>query len=160
MDIQTKEGHNQSVHYTTGRFGKVTLMKLYGIRELPVLHNSMRLALLIIREAHSGADIMSHRRSPLDIIGRACQYALIYKPYKLALQVSESCPQCILEKAKQKPVQQKIGQLDKDCLSPSPPFSDVLADLAGPFRIKYRERSTWILIYLCNVTKPLHLQLV
>ena len=34
------------------------------------------------------------------------------------------------------------------------------ADLSGPFRIKYRERKTWILIYLCNVSKALHLQLV
>ena len=70
-DIQTKEGYNRSIHYTTGRFGKETLMKLYGISELPVLHNSMRLALLIMREAHSGADSMSHQRSPMDIIGRA-----------------------------------------------------------------------------------------
>ena len=111
-DIQTKEGYNQSVHYTTGRFGKETLMKLYGIPELPVLHNSTRLALLIMREAHSGADSLNHRRSPSDIIGRARQYALIYKPYKLALQVSKTCPRCILEEAKRKPVQQKIGQLD------------------------------------------------
>ena len=67
-------------------------MKLYGIPELAVLHKTTRLALLIIREAHSGADRMSHRRSPLDIIGRACQYALIYKPYKLTLQFSETSP--------------------------------------------------------------------
>ena len=84
-DIQTKEGYNRSVHYTSGRFGKETLMKLYSILELPVFHNSTRLALLIMREAHSGADSTNHRRSPSDIIGRARQYALIYKPYKLAL---------------------------------------------------------------------------
>ena len=135
-------------------------MKLYGISELPILHNSSRLALLIIREAHSGADSTSHRKSPSDIIGRARQFAVIYKPYRLALQVSKSCPRCILEEAKRKTVQQKIGQLDGNCLTPSPPFSDVSADLAGPFRIKYRERKTWILIYLCNVTKALHLQIV
>ena len=76
-DIQTKEGYNRSVHYTTGRFGKETLMKLYGIPELPVLHNSMRLTLLIMREAHTGADSKSHQKSPSDIIGRAHQYALI-----------------------------------------------------------------------------------
>ena len=159
-DIQTKEGINRSIHYTTGRFGKETLMKLYGIPELPVLHASTKLALLIMREAHSGADSLNHRRSPSDIIGRARQYALIYKPYSLALQVSKSCPRCILEEVRRKPVQQKIGQLDANCLTPSPPFSDVSADLAGPFRIKFRERKIWILIYLCNVTKALHLQLV
>ena len=114
-------------------------MKLYGIPELPVLQNSSRLALLIMREAHSGADSMSHRRSTSDIIGRAQQFALIYNPYKLALQVSKSCPHCILEEIKGKTVQQKIGQLDVNCVTPSPPFSDVSADLAGPFRIKYRK---------------------
>ena len=65
-----------------------------------------------------------------------------------------------MEEAKRKTVQQKIRQLNGNCLTPSPPFSDVSADLAGPFRIKYRERKTWILIYLCNVTKALHLQIV
>ena len=113
-----------------------------------------------MREAHSGADSTSHRKSPSDIIGRARQFAVIYKPYRLALQVSKSCPRCILEEAKRKTVQQKIGQLNGNCLTPSPPFSDVSADLASPFRIKYRERKTWILIYLCNVTKALHLQIV
>ena len=87
-------------------------------------------------------------------------FALVYKPYKLALNVLKSCPRYILDQAKQKTVQQKIGQLDPDCLSPSPPFSDVSADLAGPFKLKYRERKTWILIYLCNVSKALHFQLV
>merc|ERR1711873_396022 len=76
-DIMTKDGINRSVHYTTGRFGKESLMKLYGIPELPILHNSSRLALLIMREAHSGADSISHRRSPYDIIGRAHQFAVI-----------------------------------------------------------------------------------
>ena len=70
-DIMTKDGINRSVHYTTRRFGKESLMKLYGISELPILHNSTRLALLIMREVHSGADSPSHRKSPSDIIGRA-----------------------------------------------------------------------------------------
>ena len=69
-DMKTKDDINRSVHYTTGRFGKEPLMNLYGIAELPVLHNALRLALLIMREAHSGADSTSHRKSPSDIIGR------------------------------------------------------------------------------------------
>ena len=157
-DIITRDGINRTIHYTTGRFGRESLMKLYGIAKLPILHNTSRLALLIMREAHSRADSTSHRRSPADIIGRACQFSVIYKPYRLALQVSKSCPRCILEEAKKKPVQQKIGQLNGDCLTPSPPFSDVSADLAGPFCIKHRERKTWVLIYLCNISKALHLQ--
>ena len=66
--VQTRDGYNRTVHYTTGRFGKDSLQKLYGVPELPVFHNSMRLALLIMREAHSGADSTNHRKSPPDII--------------------------------------------------------------------------------------------
>ena len=51
-----------------------------------------------------------------------------------------------------------MGQVGPDCLTPSPPFSNVSADLAGPFRIKFKERKTWVLIYLCNISKALHLQ--
>ena len=51
-----------------------------------------------------------------------------------------------------------MGQIGLDSLVPSPPFSNVSAVLAGPFRIKYKERKTWVLIYLCNVSKALHLQ--
>ena len=50
-DIQTKEGYNLSVHYTTGRFRKDTLMKLYGIPEFPVFHNSTKLTLHIMSES-------------------------------------------------------------------------------------------------------------
>ena len=153
-DVITRDGINRSIHYTTGRFGRESLIKLYHISELLILHNTSILALLIMREAHSGADSTSHRRSPADIIGRSCQFPVIYKPYRLALQVSKSCHCCILEEAKKKPVQQKIGQLNDDCLTP---FNDVSADLAGPFCIKHRKRKTWVLIYLCNLSKALHL---
>ena len=83
-DVQTKAGINRTVPYTPGRFGKQSLKKLYGIEELPVLQNSMRLALLIMRYAHSGPDSTNHQRSPSDFIGRAWSFALVYKPYKLA----------------------------------------------------------------------------
>ena len=43
-DVETKEGYTRTVHYTT------------GISELPVLHNSTRLALLIMSEVHQGQD--------------------------------------------------------------------------------------------------------
>ena len=91
-DVETKEGYNHTIHYTTGRFGRTSLQSLYGISELPVLHNSTRLALLIMREVHQGHDGVNHRKSPSDMIGRSRQYALIYKPYNLALQVSRNCP--------------------------------------------------------------------
>ena len=140
--METKEGYTRTVHYTTGRFGKTNLQTLYGISELPVLHNSTRLALLIMREVHQGQNGVNHRKCPSDMIGRSRQYALIYKPYNLALQVTKNCPRYSLEEAKSKRNKQKMGQVGPDCLTPSPPFSNVSADLAGPFRIKYKERKT------------------
>ena len=76
------------------------------------------------------------------MIRRSWQYALIYKPYSLALQVARDCPRCRLEDAERKRNNQKMGQVGLDSLTPSPPFSNVSADLARPFRIKYKERKT------------------
>ena len=56
-NIQTRDGINHTVPYTTGSFGKDTLQKLYSVPELLIVHNSTRLALLI--------------RSPSDKIERA-----------------------------------------------------------------------------------------
>ena len=76
-DVETKEGYTHTVHYTTGRFGKTNLQTLYGISELPVLHNSTRLALLIMREVHQGQDGVNHCKSLSDMTERSQQYALI-----------------------------------------------------------------------------------
>ena len=46
-DIQTQDGYNCTAHYTNGRFGMDTLQKIYSVPELPVLHNSMKLTLLL-----------------------------------------------------------------------------------------------------------------
>ena len=74
--------------YTTGRFGRDSHQQICGVPKLPVLHNSTRLTLLIMREAYAGADNLNHRKSPSDIIGRIHQYEVIIKPYHLTLRVS------------------------------------------------------------------------
>ena len=66
----------------------------------------------------------------------------------------------MLEDAKARRIEQKIGEIEVDRLKPSPPFNNVTVDLAGPFRIKYKEKKVWSLIYLCNNSKALHLQTV
>ena len=77
---------------------------LQGVLEIPVLHNSMRLALLIMREAYPGAESINHYKLLADMIGRAYKYAVFYKPYNLALQVARNCPLCSLEDIKKKSV--------------------------------------------------------
>ena len=96
----------------------------------------------------------------MGVIGRGRQFTYIYKPYNLATQVVKSCPHCSLEKSIKNPLQQKMGLLHEEALTPSPPFTDVSADLTGPLKLKGRERKTWILVYVCNVTKAVHLEAV
>ena len=60
LAIETVEGISRTVHFTTGRFGPSTTKKIYGVERLPVIHNTTRLALLILREAHAGPDLLHH----------------------------------------------------------------------------------------------------
>ena len=60
LAIETVEGISRTVHYTNGRFGPSTTKKIYGVERLPVIHNTTRLALLILREAHAGPDLLHH----------------------------------------------------------------------------------------------------
>ena len=46
-------------------------------------------------------------------------------------------------------------------LIPAPTFTHVAADVTGPFRVKFKKvPKVWILIYQCQVSKALHLELV
>ena len=47
-----------------------------------------------------------------------------------------------------------------DYITPHPLLFNMSADLAGPFKIIYKKRKTWVIIKLCNMSKALHLQLV
>ena len=118
--IETKESINRLIHVSTGRFNHDGVSALYSVGELPVIHNTSRLAKMILREAHMGQDNLSHRKSPSDIIGRSREHAVIYKPYHLAVSVVKSCPRCMLEEAKTKRLGQKIGEIEVNRLgSPS-----------------------------------------
>ena len=50
-DVMTKDGINRSIHYTTGRFGKESLMKLYDVPEVPIIHNYTKFTLQIRNES-------------------------------------------------------------------------------------------------------------
>ena len=76
-----------------------------------MIHNTTRLAKMILREAHMGPDNLSHRRSPADIIGRSREFAVIFKPYHLAVSAVKSCPRCLLEDAKARRIKLKIGEI-------------------------------------------------
>ena len=58
------------------------------------------------------SDNLSHKMSPADIIGRSREFAVIFKPYHLAVSLVKSCPRCLLEDAKARRIEQKIGEIE------------------------------------------------
>ena len=119
--------NNCIVHYTSGRLERMSLRSLYESSVLPVLHNSTSLALLIMREVHQGCVGANHWKSSPSMAGGSEQYALTYNPHNLAHQVSRNRPQWSLEDAKNN---QKTHHVVPECQTPSPPFSNLSADLA------------------------------
>jgi hypothetical protein len=62
--------------------------------------------------------------------------------------------------------QQIMGNLPKDCLTPSRPFLICGVDYAGPFLVKYKgqrsriDNKVWVAIFVCFFTKAVHIELV
>ena len=117
---------------------------------LPVLHNSTSLALLIMREVHQGYVGVNHWKSPPNMSGGSEQYALIYNPHNLAHQVSRNRSQWSLEDARN---DRKMHHVIPEYQTPSPPVSNLSADLARLPGSEYKEERNGSLIYLCNVLK-------
>ena len=75
----------------------------------------------------------------------------------------ESCTLCKLKREVKS--QQLIGKLPLDRVCPTPPFQKVSVDLVGHFLVKPTLSSrtmikVWILIYLCDISKALHTEVV
>ena len=73
-----------------------------------------------------------------------CHIQAIY----LALQNTKNCHQISLEDIKKKSVNPKMGQVGHDCITLSPSFSHMSADMVGSFRIKYKEQKTMVHLYI------------
>ncbi|XP_058465271.1 uncharacterized protein LOC131438898 [Malaya genurostris] len=78
-------------------------------------------------------------------------------------KIVSSCQVC----ARQRPVLgvQYMGNLPEVRVNPSPPFSKVGIDYAGPFMLKLGGRSTklykgYVVVFVCMVVKAIHLELV
>ena len=81
-----------------------------------------------------------------NLLHQGCLHGEDTQSYKQALQVSESCPQSILEEINIITVLQIIGQLYIYCIILSPPSLNVFPALCDLTRIKNKERKTSILI--------------
>ena len=159
---RTVEGVNRIVHFTQGRFSRTALAAVTGQQELPIISAKCKLAQLIARGAHKGESGTNHREIQ-DCIARTREVAFIFKPKWLVWQIIDSCPLYSIKKAKK--AAQLIGKLPEDKVQPSPPFSMVSVDLVGHYWVKPTIGSkatikVWILIYLCDVSKALHTEVL
>lgn len=82
----------------------------------------------------------------------------------LARKVVHECVTCF--KTKPIPVEQIMGNLPPERVLPNVPFSNTGLDLCGPFLIKYKNQrkgtlqKVYVAIFVCMVTKAIHLEFV
>ena len=89
--------------------------------------------------------------------------AYIYRLGKLVRSVLDSCKLCKFKKEAKS--QQLIGKLPSHRICPTPPFQKVSVDLVGHFLVKPTMTSrtqlkVWVLMYLCDVSKALHTEVI
>ena len=81
----------------------------------------------------------------------------------LTKKICSECTLCTLREAKR--CEQLIGKISPSQLTATQPFPTVSADVSGPYIVwdKSSAKSVsqvWALIYLCNITKALHTEIV
>ena len=151
---------------TTGRLGERSMSRLLGMRNLPILMASNRVAYLIMLRAHeydgdTRLSVQNHRAA-VGTLARSRNYAWIVRGKLLAKKIVSSCTACRRERRKLE--SQQMGLLREEHLTLCPPWTAVSLDFAGPVKIsgEVQKRVTlkgWILIYVCQATRALCLLL-
>lgn len=126
-----------------------------------ILAKNCRLAYLIVKEAHSktlhgGVQLMlNYVRNKYHIIGVK----------HLIKKIIRECIACC--RNLNKPVTQLMGNLPKDRVTPQRPFLVSGVDFAGPIILKLfsgrgsnRTQKAYIALFICTVTKAVHIELV
>ena len=136
------------IMYMRDRFDR-SLMELLGIGQLPILARQIRLAELIMIEAHCE----DHRSTASDVLARSRRRAWIIRGRYLAKQVTKNSPCCKLNNRKL--VEQIMSDIPSHQLFPCPLFSHVSLDFAGPFMARAMGNSRtqvkgWGLVVVCQ----------
>ena len=129
-----------------------SLPELFGVSHLPILARHIRLARLIMIEAHNE----DHRSTPTDVLARSRQRAWVIRGRYLAREVCKACPLCKLNRRKL--TEQLMSDIPDHQLRPCPPFSYVSIDFAGPYLAKAMGNSraqikVWALVVICQNTR-------
>merc|ERR1712177_28830 len=156
---RTIQGINRTIHVTTGRLSGAAVSAMSGQTELPILAANSDLARLIVLTAHR---IGGHKMTK-DTIARTWQIAYIHRPGKLVKNILDNCNLCRLKK--EQTSQQLMRKLPSYRICPTPPFQKVSVDLVGHYFVKptmtsRKQSKVWILMYLCDVSKALHTEVI
>ena len=113
-------------------------------------------------KAHCGDSDLNHR-GPQDLSARCESLVLIIRSLPLAKKTNISCPIC---KRKMKKIKQHMmGQLPRECLQPSPPWTQIGLDYACPFLVNRTvtaraTKKVYLLFYTCCNTKVIDILVV
>ena len=125
-----------------------------------ILHGTCHFTRLLIRELHC-----KHQHAgPTVLLGLLSTQWYITSARRIVRDVFRACVTCKRQHAKA--IQQSMGQLPAHRATPSPVFSHVGIDFAGPITTKLgRTRKpvrikSYVAVFVCFATKATHLELV
>lgn len=132
----------------------------YDTKSPVVLVSKCHLAALIVNDAHVHC---LHGGPQLTLNGIRCKYWIIGAK-NLVKKVIHKCIPCFKQSAA--PINQLMGQLPACRVTPDKPFRKSGVDFAGPIQLKMypgrckRTCKAYIALFVCTVTKAIHLELV
>ena len=115
---------------------------------------------MIVLSAHiNGGDHKTYNTT----LAKSRQIAYIHKPNYLIKNILESCVNCKV--GRERGSSQIMGKLPVNRVSPTLPFQKVSIDLVGPYNVNATAKiktqtKIWILMYLCDVSKALHTEIL
>ncbi|XP_066589587.1 uncharacterized protein [Prorops nasuta] len=131
----------------------------YSVKH-PLILGSHHLTMLIIQSVHIGT-----LHGGIQLMLRVLRETYwILGARNLVKQCIHKCIICVRYRAAS--VSQKMGDLPEERVNPAPPFSRVGLDYAGPFILRAqvgrskRTHKGWIALFVCLVTRAIHLELV
>ncbi|XP_058817090.1 uncharacterized protein LOC131680393 [Topomyia yanbarensis] len=124
-----------------------------------IIHHNHPLAMLILAHYHTK---LYHAGQQL-LIARVRERYWPTRIRDLARKLIHGCISCF--RARPRPLDQLMADLPAERVTPAPPFLHVGVDYCGPFLFTYANRRSspkkcFVSIFVCLVTKAVHLELV
>ena len=122
---------------------------------------------ILPNKAHLSRIIIHHFHAKCHHQGRTTTLAALREAgfwiIGVSRMVKEAISKCIpCRKLRSPNMQQQMGDLPKERIEPSPPFTNIGVDCFGPYLVKdYRvERKKWGLILTCMYSRAVHIELL